>query len=488
MEDASRQAELVREGITSSSDLVEQSLNKIEKGNSQLNAVTYLRADRALEEAKGISDHGQPFFGVPILLKGLGQKLAGEPATASSRLLKKLVADQTDFYVQALQKAGFIVIGQTNAPEFGFKNITDPTLYGPTRNPWNLDYYSGGSSGGAASGMAADFVSIASGSDGGGSIRIPASFSSLIGLKPTRGRIPVGPTDWRTWQGASISFALTRSVRDNARLLDAIQTVQPAAAFTTPLYEAGFFAGIDQLDRNLTIAYTTKSPVGTEVSDEAKTAVENAVDFLRSEGFQVEEQENPLDGKEIMQLYYLMNAGETAAMFADIEEGIGRPTNMQDMELMSWVIYQAGKLVTAGEYSQALSKWDISSYQMNQFHENYDLYLTPTTAYPAPKLTDELISPELLGRMKEVTSLTSSFERQQLIYDAFLPSLALTPFTQQANLTGEPAISLPTHLTAAGLPLGIQFQAAKGREIDLLRIARLFEKHNLFHFLHKTIF
>ncbi len=130
MEDASRQAELVREGITSSSDLVEQSLNKIEKGNSQLNAVTYLRADRALEEAKR-SDHGQPFFGVPILLKGLGQKLAGEPATASSRLLKKLVADQTDFYVQALQKAGFIVIGQTNAPEFGFKNITDPTYKKP---------------------------------------------------------------------------------------------------------------------------------------------------------------------------------------------------------------------------------------------------------------------------------------------------------------------------------------------------------------------
>ncbi|WP_257612508.1 amidase family protein, partial [Oenococcus oeni] len=184
----------------------------------------------------------------------------------------------------------------------------------------------------------------------------------------------------------------------------------------------------------------------------------------------------------------LMNAGETAAMFADIEEGIGRPTNMQDMELMSWVIYQAGKLVTAGEYSQALSKWDIASYQMNQFHGNYNLYLTPTTAYPAPKLTDELVSPELLGRMKEVTSLNSSFERQQLIYDAFLPSLALTPFTQQANLTGEPAISLPTHLTAAGLPLGIQFQAAKGREIDLLRIARLFEKHNLFQFLHKTVF
>ncbi|AZZ60452.1 amidase [Oenococcus sp. UCMA 16435] len=487
MEDASRQSELVRKGAVSSSGLVEAALSRIEQGNSKLNAVTYLRSDKALKEAQQLVDHGQPFLGVPILLKGLGQRLTDEPATASSRLLKNTVADQTDFYVQALQKAGFIVIGQTNAPEFGFKNITDPTLYGSTRNPWNLDYYSGGSSGGAASSMAADFVSIASGSDGGGSIRIPSSFSSLIGLKPTRGRIPVGPTDWRTWQGASISFALTRSIRDNAHLLDALQVVQPAAAFTTPLYEPGFFANMDKLGRNLTIAYTTKSPVGTEVSDEAKTAVDDAVDFLRSEGFHVEERENPLDGKEIMRLYYLMNAGETAAMFADIEKGIGRPTNIQDMELMSWVIYQAGKLVKAGEYSQALSKWDIASYQMNQFHQDYDLYLTPTTAYPAPKLTDQLIGSELIDQMKQVTSLNAA-ERQQLIYDAFLPSLALSPFTQQANLTGEPAISLPTHLTKNGLPLGIQFQAAKGREIDLLRIGRLFEKHNLFHFLHPTIF
>ncbi len=200
--DALGQAQLVKTGICSSSELVEESLQKCAQLNPpQLNAVIHTRAKKALLEAKAVNKEAL-FAGVPLLLKGLGQNLAGEPATAGARLLQYNIAQQTDFFVRRLQQAGFIIIGQTNTPpEFGFKNITDPLLYGPARNPWNTDYSPGGSSGGAASALAAGMVTLAAGSDGGGSLRIPASFTGLIGLKPTRGRVPVGPGSWRGWQG-----------------------------------------------------------------------------------------------------------------------------------------------------------------------------------------------------------------------------------------------------------------------------------------------
>ena len=213
-------ADLVRAKKVSSFELVSAAIEKVKAENPQLNAVIHLREKSALNEARQLTDHGQPFLGVPILIKGLGQQLAGEPDTNGNKLFQNNVAQATNNFVQALQQAGFIIIGQTNFPEFGWKNITDAKLFGPARNPWNTAVTPGGSSGGSAAAVAAGWVPLAAGNDGGGSIRIPSSWSGLIGLKPTRGRVPTGPSDWRSWQGASINFALTRSVEDSARLLD----------------------------------------------------------------------------------------------------------------------------------------------------------------------------------------------------------------------------------------------------------------------------
>ena len=266
-------AEQIRNKSVTPKELVEQAFQLIEKENPQLNAVIHMRKEKALKEAEERDFNGKPYGGVPILVKGLGQSLAGEPSTSGSHLLKNSVATQTSHFTQALMDAGFIVIGQTNVPEFGFKNITEPELYGPSRNPWNLDYSPGGSSGGAAASVASGMVPVAGASDGGGSIRIPASFTGLVGLKPTRGRTPVGPGSGRNWQGASISFALTKSIRDTAAMMDVLQTVQPAAAFQTPLFTDGYSNALEKPTPTFRIAYSLESPVLSEVSEDAKQAV-----------------------------------------------------------------------------------------------------------------------------------------------------------------------------------------------------------------------
>ncbi|MDN5591733.1 MAG: amidase, partial [Lacticaseibacillus paracasei] len=253
------QAAAIRAGVLSPEELIDSTREKMTALNPALNAITWTRFEAAKQDANQLEDHGQPFFGVPLILKGLGQDFAGAPATFGSRFFAKAKSEHTNNFVKALQRLGFIIVGQSNVPEFGFKNITDAELYGPARNPWNRDYSPGGSSGGAAAVVASGISPLATGSDGGGSIRIPASFSGLIGLKPTRGRVPTGPGEWRGWQGASINFALTKTTADTAALLRGLATTQLAAPFIAPPLRLDLVGDT----RPLKIAYTTTSPVGT---------------------------------------------------------------------------------------------------------------------------------------------------------------------------------------------------------------------------------
>lgn len=475
-------AQLVRTGQVSSSELVDAALARIAERNDKLNAVIHLRAEAARREARELKDNGQPFLGVPILIKGLGQALAGEPDTNGNQLFKDHVAGVTSNFVQALQRAGFIIIGQTNFPEFGFKNVSDDQLYGSVKNPWAADFTPGGSSGGSAAAVADGWVPLAAANDGGGSIRIPAAWSGLIGLKPTRGRMPTGPDGWRSWQGASINFALTRTVKDTAMLLDQLQTVQSEAVFQTPPYQAGFTKNLANVIPPITIGYTTKSPVGTPVSDEAKQAVMDAVAFLRDQGFHVQKMYDPVDGRKLMRSYYLMNGAETAAMFARVQRGMKRPLTRNDMELYTWALWQMGQHVLGAEYSQALSLWDDAAAQHAQMHQFYPLFLTPTNAQPAPRVDDQDRT-EYIDQMKHIQELTPG-EQRQLIYDQCLPAVSRSPFTEQANMTGEPAISLPTAMSKQGTPMGIQFVANKGNEELLLQMAKLFEDQRRFKMLN----
>lgn len=465
-------AEQVRNKQVTPKELVEQAFATIEKENPRVNAVIQLRKEKALAEAETRDFSNLPFGGVPILLKGIGQPLAGEPNTSGAALLKDAVADRTGHYTQALIDAGFIVIGQTNIPEFAFKNITEPELYGVSRNPWNTAYSPGGSSGGAAASVVSGMVPIAGASDGGGSIRIPASFTGLVGLKPTRGRTPVGPGSGRSWQGASINFALTKSIRDTAAMLDVLQTVQPAAAFQTPLFTEGYVNALAKpTPKKFRVAYSMESPILSEVSDEAKEAVLKTADWLREQGHTVIEKAPPIDGIHLMKSYYIMNSGETTAMLEAIENNLGRELTIDDMELVTWVLFSAGKSISAAQYSNTLSTWDRAAEIMADFNQEHDLYLTPATAESAPKADVLWQDESVLERMRNVAQMNSQ-EQQQVVWDMFDKTLPITPFGMQANLTGQPAISLPVHLTKDGLPLGVQFTAPKGKEDWLLAIGR----------------
>lgn len=468
--DATGIAGLIKSKDITSREAVEASLNIINRENPLINAVTHLRIEKALKEAEHINPDA-PFGGVPILLKDMSQNVQGSPATAGARLLKNNLAEKNSYFVDKLIKAGFIVLGHTNAPEFGLKNITEPKLHGASKNPLNYNHSPGGSSGGAASAIGSGMVPAAGASDGGGSIRIPASFSGLIGLKPTRGRMPVGPGTGRQWQGAAIDFFLTKSLRDTAGLLDAMQTYQEEAAFHTPLYTEEYKSSINE-KMNFKIAYSIDSPVGTPVSSGAQQAVLNTVETLRASGYICEEVTPSIDGKELMRQYYMMNGGEMAALIQQLEKSLNRKLTVNDVEIETWALYQAGLKCSAGDFSKSLSAWDQASAVMHDFHRDYDLYITPAAAHTAP-LIGQLDHSGTMQKALEQIDTLSACKQQQLIYDMFEPSLTLTPYTQLANLTGQPAISLPLFTAENQMPIGVQIMAPKGKEHWLLSISNV---------------
>ncbi|HBU82266.1 MAG TPA: amidase [Paenibacillus sp.] len=477
--DAIGLAELVRAREISPVELLEAAYARLEEVNPQLNAVIRTYETRARQEAGMVRPGEQPFAGVPLLLKDISQSMEGEILTSGSRLLREHRAQRNSNFVSRLRDAGFIIIGHTNTPEFGLKNITEPRLHGPSRNPWNTNHSPGGSSGGSAAAVASGIVPLAGASDGGGSIRIPASFSGLFGLKPTRGRTPVGPGVGRQWQGASIDFALSRSVRDSAALLDTLQVIQPEAAFHAPLFPGSYLADMNYPhQRKLKVAYTTASPVGTPVSDEAKEAVYKTVRWLEEQGHEVEEKLSPVNGVKLMENYYMMNSGEMAAMISSMERSMGRVLTSDDMEIESWVLAEAGKKVSAAEFVHSLAEWDVAAAQMSTLFERYDFYVTPVNAFPAPKIGELTPHDEQIQYLMRISDL-DKIQQQQLIYEMFEPSLTYTPFTQLANLTGQPAMSVPVHLTPEGLPMGVQIMATKGREDWLLHLAGQLESSEL---------
>lgn len=429
-------------------------------------------------EAENRDFSDKPLSGVPIFLKDLGQEQAGEPSTAGSRLFTRYYAKETNNYVKKFEELGFIILGRSSTPEFGFKNISDAQIHGSVNLPDDVTRNAGGSSGGAAALVSSGISPLAPASDGGGSIRIPASFNGLIGLKPTRRRISVGPISFRGWQGASVQSALTKTVRDTARLLYHMQTCQMKSPFILPKLSK---VSLEQPFRPLKVAFSTVSPIGGKVSESAIKATKKAIRVLENLGHHVYEiSDQTLNGIEAMQSYYIMNSVETAAMFDGIEGALGRSMTLEDMELMTWAIFQSGQKIPAKVYSKILAQWDLYSYQMAVFHEGYDILLTPTVADMAPKHGRFALSESLQNQLKQIADFDWP-KQQELIWAMFADSLDWTPFTQQANLTGQPSISLPIYRNADGLSLGVQLTAARGREDLLLLLAKQMEESSIFN-------
>lgn len=458
-------AKLVREKKVTTEELIDLAFQVNDIENPRTNALITTRKDLALKEASEMVDNGQPFFGVPIVMKGLGHSIVGGSNSNGLDFNKHVTTKFNGRIAKSLQNLGFVIIGQSNYPQLGLKNVTDSTLYGPTGSPWNPNYQAGGSSGGSGAAVASGVVPVASGSDAGGSIRIPASWNGLVGLKPSRGII-----SGNAKTGQVVNFPLAKNMED-----------------TTALFENLLTSDINPTPANLTgikVGYTTTSPVGTPVSDDAKQAVMNAVNFLNSKGFVTEEISIPVDGIKLMHGYYEMATASGSLANFLAKQTLKRSLHIDDVDPVTWALYQASELVHKEDLEKVNAYNDEVKETIEALYKDYPLILTPTTASTAPGLTESLLTPEYAEQIKHIDELKTKDERMKVVYDQWLNSLAYTPFTQLANLTGQPAISLPTYVSKGNLPLGIQFNAATNQDRLLLEIGKLFEENNQFKQLH----
>ena len=471
-------AQLIRERKVTSTELVDLAYKVIAEENPKLNAVLTTEngkipkaiVDEAYRTAKEIDNRisagklaanpidwkAQPFLGVPALIKGLDQLKNGD-YTNGVYLNKGKIADESGPVAKEFAKLGFVILGQTNYPELGTRNITDSKLFGPAGNPWDPSRNTGGSSGGSAGAVASGMVPIASGSDAGGSIRIPSSWTGLIGLKPT---------------GHVVKFPLVKTIEDAKAYFEKTELSKPKTLVEPP-----------KDLKKLKIAYTLKTPLkDLELSEVAKKAILETVAFLRKEGFTVEEvKEFPIDGYEGIKTYTVGGIGEESYVAAV------KNVTEQNKRQLDPTTYGLG----TSSYMGPNANTDISSVkplstfidQMNAFYKKYDLFLVPTNAVTAPsndKKVDPYIEPDIAEQLYNINKIKDPKERFNLLTKQWLPMTRRSPYTWVFNLSGNPAISLPTYLSDKNLPFGVMFAAKDNSEKVLLEIGQYFQDRHKF--------
>ena len=469
-------AQLVQSKQVQPQELLNLALERSQQCNDKLNAITIPMTDYA--KAKTQQALTGSFAGVPFLAKDLYQEYAGVPTTFGCKGLKRLnyVPDFSSELVQRWEKTGVVTLGRTNTPEFGLKGITEPDAFGSCKNPWYLKHNSGGSSGGSASAVAAGIVPIAGAGDGGGSIRIPASYCGLFGLKPSRGRTPWGPQLSEAMHGAVAQHILSKSVRDSAAMLDATHGVDHAALFEIQAPSASYLSCTLTAPKRLKIGFSTRSPIGTKVSQDAVDAIHQTVKLLESLGHVVEQAEPNIDGMQLAKDFTLTWFSQTASAVRQLKSKMG--LSDKDFELDTIAIQAFGAQYSAMDYLENLDRWGGYVFQMNQFFSQYDLYLTPCTASVAPKngevATPAWQKPLLKGLLAigQAHQVAKGRFAERMIED----NLTWVPFTQLANITGLPAMSVPLYWNKHNLPLGSQFVAPFGREDVLFQLAAQLEQ------------
>lgn len=470
-------ADLVRSGEVSPTDLVEEAINRIEALNPRLNAVIHKMYDQALETARNSVEDG-PFRGVPFLLKDLGAAYAGEPLRGGCRFLEDFIPNHDNELVQRYKCAGVIVLGKTNTPEFGLVPYTEPEIFGPTQNPWDLTRNAGGSSGGSAAAVAAGMVPLAHGNDGGGSIRIPASCCGLVGLKPTRGRTPVGPDIAEAWHGFSIDHVLSRSVRDSAAMLDATHGADVGAPYVAPAPERPYLEEIGFGPGKLRIAVTADPFMPSTVHPDCLNGLEATAKLCRELGHEVIEAKPQIDAQAFAKAFFMVVCADTRASIEEYEAILGRKASAQDFEPSTWAVGLLGKEIPASELSKALHMLKGSGRVIGRFFEEFDVLLTPTLAGPPVKIGElqpkgvEAAALKLLCNLNSGRVIDTFVDIEDLAGQIF----DFIPFTPLFNASGHPAISLPMYWNEAGLPIGMQFAGRFGDEASLFRLAAQLEQ------------
>jgi amidase len=470
--------ELVRKEEVKASELVGEAISRVEGLNPQLNAVIYKMYELAREAADGDLPDG-PFKGVPFLMKDLLMAYAGVPLTNGSRFFKDFVPDHDSELVRRFKAAGVVVVGKTNLPEFGLVPITEPELFGSASNPWDLSRTPGGSSGGSAAAVAARMVPLAHASDGGGSIRMPASCCGVFGLKPTRGRNPIGPDFGEAWRGLHCEHVLTRSVRDSAAMLDATAGPDIGAPYYAVSPARPFLSEVGTDPGKLRIAFTSEPFLGGVVDKDCVKGLEVTVKLCQDLGHEVLEAAPRVDGQAFARAYLTIVCVETRAAIEEGEVLLNRKASFGDFEPSTWIVALLGRQCRAPELSKSLDLAQLTARQIGEFFERYDFLLTPTLAKPPipigslqPEESQLTATKELLDKLN-TGELIDSLNGIEILSQHILEFM---PYTPLFNVTGQPAMSVPLYWNDEGLPIGMQFVGRYGDEAALFRLASQLEK------------
>lgn len=455
--DAMGLAALVKARKASPTELLDAAIAKAEAINPKFNFMAQKHYDFA---RKAIADGlpKGPFTGVPFLLKDLYTYIGGELTEGGSRFYKGYRATQTSELVKRHQKAGFVIFGKTTTPEYGLTGTTENKLTGDTRNPWNPAHSSGGSSGGAAAAVAAGIIPAAHASDGGGSIRIPSSCCGLFGLKPSRGRVPMGPPRTEGWGGLSTHHAITRSVRDSAAILDATCGTEPGSRYGAPTPAESFLSQVGKRPGQLRIALMTKPISGSPVDPQCISAAKAAAMLCESLGHRIEEANLTLDAATLGWASFAIIAPSIAADIADRAKLLGITPGPDVLEPIVLGFAEYGKSFTAMDTVRANNIFQDAAIKVAAFMSSYDMILTPTLAAPPIELGRINLSPDCGFQ---------EWGQRAAVY---------SPFCQLANMTGQPAMSVPLGTATNGLPIGVMFTGRYGEEALLYRLAGQLEQ------------
>ena len=454
-QDATGLAAMIAGKQVSAGEVLDAAIARMEQVNPTLNAVILDLTDQAKAQLKQGTPAG-PLGGVPWLIKDIGALVAGTPTTSGSRLMKDAVAPTDSAIVTQYRKAGLVIFGKTNTPEFGLEPVTEPEFFGPTLNPWDLTRTPGGSSGGAGAAVAGGIVPAAHASDGGGSIRTPAACCGLFGMKPSRGRVSSAPAG-EGWGGASVQHAVTRSVRDSALLLDVICAPQPGDPYFLAPPATPFVEEVRRDPGKLRIGVISGALDGGSIDPECAAAVADAAKLCESLGHSVDEVTLGLDFDAIRDAAGGVIAASVHATLEMVTAQRGRPLEDGEVDLITRAMASRGARVTGAAYVLGMQTLHAAGRAVAAIHERFDVLLSSTLGSPPiPK---------------------GSLRGDPLDLAGYGPRLfAFMPNTQLFNVTGQPAMTVPLAWSKSGLPIGIQFVAPMGDEATLFRLAGQLEK------------
>ena len=459
--DATRCAALVRAGELTSLELVDAAIDRAEQVNGTLNAIVTEMFEHARETARGHSGTGF-FAGVPFLVKDFLAEVEGVRFTEASAFLSDHVPAADSELVRRFRAAGLVFIGKTNTPELAIGPTTEPRLFGATRNPWDIARTPGGSSGGSAAAVSARVVPMAHGNDAGGSIRIPASCCGLVGLKPSRGRVPLAPLYGDLFSGLVSELAVTRSVRDTAALLDAVAGPATGEPYFPAPPERSYTSEVERSPGSLRVGFSVESPLGDAIDPQCRRAVHDAAALCESLGHVVEEASPDYDAEELWTKFTTLLAAGVAWTVADWERRTGRTAEPEHFEPFVWSFAERGRALGAHDYLLAVQDMQRAVRDLCAYFDRYDLWLTATLGQPPVELGT------LVYRGGDPFELRRRCAR-------------FSPYTWISNASGQPAVSVPLHWTESGLPVGVHFVARWGEEATLIRLAGQLERAQPWH-------